>query len=688
MEVKRVAEASDRPRRLPRLEPGSVFAGCRIDGVIARGGMGVVYKAKDIDLERVVALKVIAPEHTQDETAVARFKAEARVAASLEHPNIVPIHRGGEHDGVLYLVMRYVPGTNLRDVIDRAPLALPRVGRILTDVARALDVAHARGLVHRDVKPANILLSGEGDSEQVYLTDFGLTKRLGSHGDLTRPGGWVGTPDYVAPEQIQARDVDGRADVYSLGCVLYEMLTGHVAYPKGSDVAKLWAHVADPPPLPSTERSELVAAFDTAVAKATAKDPEDRYRSAGELAAAVRAAIAEQHRADAGRGEWASAGDQARAATRDTGLATRDEVFAGADAPPPGAPPAYDAPPPYEPAAPPPYERAAPPPYDPGPPPAAVSPAAGRYRGSGGEPPGGDGDGDGWLRRRRWPIAGAAALLLVAAAAVVILSSGGSSGTSATKADASSKSTPAGRRSSAALGPVPTNRVSGDGNVVLRLNGDVATITLTTHKLLNGSPHALHIHAGARGQCPVKRAARLHNGNLSIATKSGVPFYGHAVTALTTRGNTDPDRSLLAFKRYPNTGEIRYERKIDVGPVVASYIRKNNAVVVVHGIDYNHNGLYDGTLDRSDLNPSLPGEATAPALCGTLIAAKGSAKGGSSKGNEKTGTGTKTAQASPSGTQVFAAALTAGPGSPDPASVPAWHCVLPSGSTRDAAEAA
>ena len=183
-----------------------------------------------------------------------RFKAEARLAASLEHPNIVPIHRGGEYRRRPYLAMRFVPGTNLRQVINGGQLSLDRVQRIMTAVASALDAAHESGLVHRDVKPANILLSGAGEHEHVYLTDFGLTKRLGSQGSLTRTGAWVGTPDYVAPEQIRAGTVDGRADIYSLGCVLYEMLTGEVAYPKDNDMAKLWAHVQDPCPLPSTKR--------------------------------------------------------------------------------------------------------------------------------------------------------------------------------------------------------------------------------------------------------------------------------------------------------------------------------------------------------------------------------------------------------------------------------------------------
>ena len=153
-------------RALPRLESGSVFAGYRIEGLIDRGGMGVVYLATDPDLDRKVALKIIAPEHTQNATAVARFKAESRLAASLEHPNIVAIHRGGEEDGILYLAMRYVPGTNLREVIDRGPMDLDRVGRIMTQLASALDAAHARGLVHRDVKPANILISGEGTTSR------------------------------------------------------------------------------------------------------------------------------------------------------------------------------------------------------------------------------------------------------------------------------------------------------------------------------------------------------------------------------------------------------------------------------------------------------------------------------------------------------------------------------------------
>ena len=280
--------------RLGRLEPGSLFAGYRIDGILDRGGMGLVYKATDAELERTVALKIIAPEHTQNPHAATRFKSEARLAASLEHPNIVPIHRGGEYHGVLYLAMRYVPGTNLRQVIDRGQLGLDRIKRVVRSVASALDAAHERGLVHRDVKPANILISGAAPHEQIYLTDFGLTKKLGSPGSLTQTGAWVGTADYVAPEQIQGGDVDARTDVYSLGCVLYEMLTGSVAYPKDNDMAKLWAHVQDPPPSPRLKRPELVEAFDDVVSRSTAKYPSDRYAKASDLADAVDRAVAEQ----------------------------------------------------------------------------------------------------------------------------------------------------------------------------------------------------------------------------------------------------------------------------------------------------------------------------------------------------------------------------------------------------------
>ena len=643
-----MADASKRSAAaMPQLPPGSVFAGYRIESVIDRGGMGVVYKAIDPDLDRPVALKIIAPEHSQNETAVARFKAECKLAASLEHPNIVPIHRGGQFEDVLYLAMRFVPGTNLRAVIDRGPMELPRVARIIHQVASALDVAHERGLVHRDVKPANILISGTGDFEQVYLTDFGLTKRLGSIGALTRTGGWVGTPDYVAPEQIQGRNVDRRADVYSLGCVLFEMLTGRVAYAKDSDMAKLWAHVSDPPPLPRTVRPQLVEAFDDIIGQATAKDPNDRYATAGQLAAAVQDAVGLQQQAD----ERRAAAPPAIPA--DFGIAaTRDESFA--PGPPPSAPPAgagrepagvgAGAPPPPDPPANAGFQEPPPPP----PPPRGVAapPAAGRREPP---PPGrrtgrGAGGGGGWFGRHRGPVIGALALAVVAVAAVALL--GGSSNDN--KKTTTAAALP-GQRVNGKLGPVPTNRVNGDGTGTMRLNGRSLTVSINTKGLLNGAPHALHIHAGGKGTCPSPAAAALHNGHRSIATHAGVPFYGGAVQALTTRGDVSPEHSLVAFNRYPATSDVKYKRTIKVSAIVASYIRKNNAVLVVHGIDYNHNGIYDGVLERSDLDRSLTGESTAPALCGPLVAEK--------KAKATTSTN-KTAQLRPrSGSTVYTVAL-------------------------------
>jgi serine/threonine protein kinase len=555
-----VSDASDRPEpTLPRLGAGSVFAGYRIVSVLDRGGMGVVYKAVDVDLDRTVALKIIAPEHTQDATAVARFKAEARLAASLEHPNIVPVHRGGEENGVLYLAMRFVPGTNLRHIIDRGPMALPRVARITTDIADALDAAHTLGLVHRDVKPANILVSGPPEHEHVYLTDFGLTKRLGSVGALTRTGSWVGTPDYVAPEQIQGHTVDCRADIYSFGCVLYEMLTGHVAYPKDTDVAKLWAHVADPPPMPSAERPELLASFDETIARATAKDPAERYPTAGDLASAVRRAVAEQE------------------AKRQREAAQPTELAASEPSPVPAA--------------------------------AAHAESAPAASAGGGRP-----------RRRRVPAIAALALVCAAAVVAAILLSTSSDSPSSTTA-ASSES--AGERATSDLGPVPYSKVQGTGEAVVQLDGDVATVSVRANGLLNAQ-HAMHFHAGTRGVCPPPRAARDHGGHLAISTSNGVPWYGPPVTALTTSGDTSasPKKSLLAFTRFPSGSRIDYHRRFPLRPVVASYIRHKNAVVIVHGIDYNGNGIYDfSALDRSELKRSLSAETTAPALCGVLVPA-------------------------------------------------------------------
>jgi hypothetical protein len=604
--------------------------------------MGVVYKAVDPDLDRQVALKIIAPEHTQDDTAVARFKAECRLAASLEHANIVPIHRGGEFEGILYLAMRFVPGTNLRKVINEGPMELEKVASIVSQVAGALDAAHEKGLVHRDVKPANILIAGTASKPHVYLTDFGLTKRLGSAGEaLTREGGWVGTPDYVAPEQIQGQTVDRRADVYSLGCVLFEMLTGRVAYEKDSDMAKLWAHVTDPPPLPRTIRPELIASFDDIIARATAKDPNHRYATAGALAEVTRDAIAQQQSASRRSADAPIAASRTEPiAAADAGLeATRLESFAGHDATPPPPPPSSPPPP-----------RSGGAGASAGQP-AAAGAAAGAGAGAAAKrasraprppreprrPRGGSTDRGGWLRDRAKPLAGLLVLLLGIAVAVIVLAGG---------SDTPKKAKVVGQPIDAKLGAVPTNRVEGSGTATMRLNGRQLTVTMTSTKLLDGAPHALHIHAGAKGTCPTASAASKHNGHLSLATHQGGPFYGGPVLAMTTSGDTTPEKSLLAFSRYPKTADVAYERTMTVPPIVASYLRKNNAVAVVHGIDYNTNGVYDGILERSDIDRSLTGESTAPALCGPLVAGKAPAGGQTASAGSGAG-----------GTEVFTAAL-------------------------------
>ena len=232
------------------LSTGSTLGDFKVEDEVGRGGMGVVYRAVQISLGRPVALKVIAGSLSDNVAFRDRFVRESRLAASLDHPNVIPVFAAGETDGVLYIAMRYVDGTDLRSLVAAEGRLDPlRAAGVIAQVASALDAAHERGLVHRDVKPANILVAARGGGEHVYLTDFGLTKRSASESGLTSAGEWVGTLDYVAPEQLRGDHVDGRADVYALGCVLYETLTGQVPFPRDDDVAKLWAHISDSPPV-------------------------------------------------------------------------------------------------------------------------------------------------------------------------------------------------------------------------------------------------------------------------------------------------------------------------------------------------------------------------------------------------------------------------------------------------------
>ena len=268
----------------------STFAGCRIEAVAGRGGMGVVYRATQLGLDRVVALKLVAPERAADANFHARFEREARVAAAIEHPNVIPVYGAGEEDGRLYLLMRWVRGTDLQALIRRSGRLDPvHAANIVAQVAAGLDAAHAVGLVHRDVKPANVLLEGEDGSGHVYLSDFGLTLDPTVDTRVTDSGEWFGTVDFMAPEQFEGDRPDPLTDVYALGCVLNAALTGEPPFARGSVPGTILAHLNDPPPRPSAT-ADVPRAFDDVVARALAKSPSDRYRSAGELAKAALAA--------------------------------------------------------------------------------------------------------------------------------------------------------------------------------------------------------------------------------------------------------------------------------------------------------------------------------------------------------------------------------------------------------------
>lgn len=265
-------------------------AGYRPEELIGRGGNGEVYRAEDVRLGRPVAMKVLAAGVVADEHSRERLLRESRLAASLDHPNVIPIYEAGEQDGLLFIAMRYVPGRDLKAVLRREGVLAPeRTVAIAEQLAGALDAAHRRGLVHRDVKPSNVLLDRQDQREHCYLADFGLTQSASERGPAD--GQFMGTVAYVSPEQIRGDAVGGPADQYSLACLMFECLTGTVPYGDRSEVAAIFAHLEEPVPAPSERGADLPPAIDSVLARGMAKDPADRYESCAGLVAAAADAL-------------------------------------------------------------------------------------------------------------------------------------------------------------------------------------------------------------------------------------------------------------------------------------------------------------------------------------------------------------------------------------------------------------
>jgi DNA-binding beta-propeller fold protein YncE len=288
-----VAVSDEFPPAFIEFPIGSQIAGYRLEEQIGRGGMAVVYRAYDVRLDRNVALKILAPGLALDGAFRRRFTRESKAAAAVDHPNIIPVFDAGEADGVLFIAMRFVHGRDVRTLLDAAgPLPAGRATDITAQVASALDAAHARGLVHRDVKPANMLLdTAAGGRDHVYLSDFGLSKQSFaqiSQTGLTSHGQFLGTFDYVAPEQVEGRPVDGRADAYALACAAFELLTGTPPFQRGTGLAAVWAKLSEPPPQLSLCRGGLPEAVDGVMSRALAREPAERFENCGEFAAALR----------------------------------------------------------------------------------------------------------------------------------------------------------------------------------------------------------------------------------------------------------------------------------------------------------------------------------------------------------------------------------------------------------------
>src|SRR5262245_57293713 len=274
------------------LEPGEIVGGYRIERLLGRGGMAAVYLAEDTRLKRKVALKVLSPELAADEAFRQRFVDESERLASVDHPNIIPVYEAGQDDDHLFIAMRLVDTTDLKQLIaSEGPLAPERAITLITQVAGALDAAHAKGLVHRDVKPANVLVALGSGGDHAYLSDFGLTKRTEETSGLTKTGYFMGTIAYVGREQSSGKGVDGRTDQYALACVLFQCLTGHPPYQRDDDAAVLFSHLSVPAPSVTESRPDLPAAIDGVLAKGMAKEKDDRYPDCMALAHAAREAL-------------------------------------------------------------------------------------------------------------------------------------------------------------------------------------------------------------------------------------------------------------------------------------------------------------------------------------------------------------------------------------------------------------
>ena len=310
---------------------GSRVAGYVLEEQVGEGGMAVVFRARDERLGRVVAVKVLAPGLAADAGFRARFLRESRMAAAVDDPHIIPVFEAGEAGGVLFLAMRYVPGSDVRILVRReGPLSAGRAAGIISAAASALDAAHAAGLVHRDVKPANMLLDARaGRPDHVYLSDFGLSKPVAATG-LTRTGQFLGTLDYMSPEQLEGREVDGRADQYALGCAAFELLAGVPPFHREGSMAVMYAQVSEPPPLLTLLRPDLPRAADAVLARVLAKAPAGRYATCCEFADALRAALGLPAYAQV-PGEAGEAGEAGRPAGVQTVIGPRPQAGDGGD---------------------------------------------------------------------------------------------------------------------------------------------------------------------------------------------------------------------------------------------------------------------------------------------------------------------------------------------------------------------